>query len=229
MTLATFFDNGGGIWDTEKYSDYPDCLTAEIMADVSDSLDLDYSARNISKRIERRAENDGETLEARIIAHVHALAKRKTYEWDKLFGTLSLEYNPIENYSMIETENVNFSKGVQSNSEALGATNRTDTNGAQSGTQTESISAFNSAGYNPDRQTETTTQAVTNTSATQAVSNSFTDGAREDETARELTRSGNIGVTTSQQMIQSERELAVFSFVKIICDAIVNEICVNIF
>ena len=43
-----------------------------------------------------------------------------------------------------------------------------------------------------------------------------------------LTRSGNIGVTTSQQMIQSEREIALFNFVDIVTSDIIKEICVNV-
>ena len=50
----------------------------------------------------------------------------------------------------------------------------------------------------------------------------MTSGTRKDTHARTLTRSGNIGVTTSQQMIESEREVANFSFLKILTEDLVN-------
>ncbi len=45
---------------------------------------------------------------------------------------------------------------------------------------------------------------------------------------RTLTRSGNIGVTTSQQMIQSQRDIALFSFIDVVTADIIKEICVNV-
>ena len=39
---------------------------------------------------------------------------------------------------------------------------------------------------------------------------------------RELTRSGNIGVTTSQQMLESERHVAMFNFVQIVAHEVVR-------
>lgn len=65
-------------------------------------------------------------------------------------------------------------------------------------------------------ETETndiTTDSVTNTSQTDVTtSNDFDNNTtNEVSTTHEFTRSGNIGVTTSQQMLQSEREVAIFS------------------
>ena len=36
---------------------------------------------------------------------------------------------------------------------------------------------------------------------------------------------GNIGVTTSQQMIQSEREVASFNYILTVLNDVVNDIC----
>lgn len=44
-----------------------------------------------------------------------------------------------------------------------------------------------------------------------------------------LTRHGNIGVTTSQQMLQSEREVAMFNFIGIVAHDIVKSICICIY
>ena len=60
-----------------------------------------------------------------------------------------------------------------------------------------------------DAHTETSTQKTA--TATNALTSSKNENVATD-TERNLTRSGNIGVTTSQQMIQSERELYIWNF-----------------
>lgn len=47
-----------------------------------------------------------------------------------------------------------------------------------------------------------------------------TEGSVENTATHALSRSGNIGVTTSQQMIQSERDVVQFDFVGYVCDKI---------
>lgn len=55
-----------------------------------------------------------------------------------------------------------------------------------------------------------------------------TEGQRIDSTTHSLERSGNIGVTTSQQMIQSEREVAQFSFLGILTSDLINSFCLGV-
>lgn len=86
--------------------------------------------------------------------------------WAKLWETLTVEYNPIENYRMTEKGKIDHD-----------------------GDQSNGVYGFNSTASVPS-------------------------GTGHDEYIdnTELTRSGNIGVTTSQQMIQSERDLWVWKF-----------------
>ena len=58
--------------------------------------------------------------------------------------------------------------------------------------------------------------------------NSYTDESR-GTTTHELTRSGNIGVTTSQQMLESERDIAMFNFIGIVAHDIIKSICICIY
>lgn len=44
---------------------------------------------------------------------------------------------------------------------------------------------------------------------------------------RTLSRAGNIGVTTTQQMLESERNLAHFNLIKIVANDIIKQICNN--
>lgn len=156
--------------------------------------------------------------------------------------------------------------GSQTNSDQLGA--RTQTEGAQTNTSEEKVSAFNSATYaDKDHVTDTlgskttsdaaatdihtlgghsdthttatytdqhTSEQAIDTHRNQSVTDTFTSGAHTDthdttygrKLHHELTRFGNIGVTTSQQMAQSEVDLwGSFNFYSILFDMIIRELC----
>lgn len=61
-----------------------------------------------------------------------------------------------------------------------------------------------------------------------ARSNLYTDESN-GTTTHKLTRSGNIGVTTSQQMLESERDIALFNFIGIVAHDIIKSICICIY
>lgn len=109
------------------------------------------------------------------------------------------EYNPINNYDMTETETPNITETTSgsSNSKVESKSNASS-----------SLYGFNSA----DAVPATKSDADTTTEALKA--NNFTDGSRTTTGTRTLTRSGNIGVTTSQQMLESELELRKFDLLE---------------
>ena len=59
-------------------------------------------------------------------------------------------------------------------------------------------------------------------------SNLYTDESK-GTTTHKFTRSGNIGVTTSQQMLESERDIAMFNFIGIVAHDIIKSICICIY
>lgn len=59
-------------------------------------------------------------------------------------------------------------------------------------------------------------------------SNSYTDDSTST-TTHEFKRAGNIGVTTSQQMLESERDIAMFNFIGIVAHDIIKSICICIY
>lgn len=87
------------------------------------------------------------------------------------------------------------------------------------------------------KDTETHTGSITDktytdtrTTNVDAVTDTTTDIKDEDNTdtgTRDLTRSGNIGVTTSQQMIEQERQLATLNIVRVICDHVIDAIAIG--
>ena len=165
----------------------------------------------------------------------------KVYEhsWQRLYTALTSEYNPINNYSMTESgEDTRSNTGTQS------------TSGERSGTETETpnltttatgennssggLYGFNSAESVPS---DTTHGTNTNTNTQSGTVNTDTSGTTSSTRTDDLTeksvhtfeRSGNIGVTTSQQMIESEIELRKKQFYDIVFYDIINYVCLHVY
>lgn len=129
------------------------------------------------------------------------------YKWDKLYKTLSLVYDPIANVDaeIIETRDI---------------ANRhmSDTYGAQDG---ESISG--QAPYEND--------TLRNIAKNRTTSEEFTNEHDEDAYIDEITttRKGNIGVTSSQTLIEEERRVAEFKYLDIVFKDIMDIIALPMF
>lgn len=145
---------------------------------------------------------------------VYNLNKNK---YIKLVATETVEYNPIENYSMIENGNETRTPNLTRSSE--GTSSESGTNSAKNttnNTSTDSNTSFDSADFINNSKNELTGNATTtgeNTAKSNSTVNSKETGT--EQTTNELTRKGNIGVTTTQQMLEQERAIADFSTIKI--------------
>ena len=138
----------------------------------------------------------------------------KNSKYSKLYESMFFEYNPIENYSMTESGNDVRTPQLQ--------TNISTVYGADTSTETSTVSTM------PYDSTE---YAERNKNI-----NDYTRHPRNDSTAtvnsgnetttHNFTRKGNIGVTTTQQMIESERRVAYFSFFKVLIRDIIAETCI---
>lgn len=128
--------------------------------------------------------------------------------WTRLYNLSKSTYDPLENYSM--TENMsNDQRTVQHNgnrSETAHTENKSDSTGFADDNRT----GFNS-GSTPLLVSEGNTRG--NASGSADGTQSGTDAYTDTEThSYRLTRSGNIGVTTSQQMAESEIKLWQWTF-----------------
>lgn len=128
----------------------------------------------------------------------------KIWDWkfEKLAKTLDLEYNPIENYDRYEDSKHSTTHSGQDKTENTGevtASPNTVTEGDYYG--------FNlTQGSRPVDKTTVTGSDQTDTNSTSTMTHGHQEALTVDSHIH-----GNIGVTTSQQMIQSEKELADFS------------------
>lgn len=138
-------------------------------------------------------------------------SKHRVDIWKHFLETTRYEYNPIENYDRTETEDTTSNKDDTMTS----STTRT---GAD--TDTESVSAFNAAGLTD--HTKSTTSYGSGSSGTDTVK-------AEDKFKRTLKVHGNIGVTSSQDMIKQEREITDFDIIDIIVSEYKKKFCIVIY
>ena len=145
------------------------------------------------------------------------------YQWNisKILDTIELKYNPLNNYDGTETETIetrehtdtnNFGERVRNveNNEHSDITNY----GANEVTVANDVSAFNNNSLARESETSTNNKAhsdtvnygaTTQTDKTNAYADTMNYGATSQ--TRTLTKGGNLGVTTSQEMLISELDM----------------------
>lgn len=159
--------------------------------------------------------------------------------WQKLYNTTVLEYDPIENYDRREesseenigNEHVQSSQERNTDSESRGSSQQ---HRSGENTVTAANTAYNSNDF-ADTSKSTSSgsddimdSTVSSGSGTENVSGS---GKKSSTDLRKLFSRihGNIGVTTSQQMIMSEREVAEFCMVDYIVNDFISRFCVMVY
>ena len=240
---------GSGIFNALDNYDVP-----WRVADIANELDMEYHGnisgdKYISPLVRKMKAGDTlTTAEMKSLAGV--IYTLYNDNWVKEWETMNLQYNPIENYNMVEK----MSDDITTDEYGRTHTRTDNTTHAKTGTETESrnltdrntpnvtelttpnltdtsnnsVYGFNSSNASPTG-TSTNAQTGTNTvtrSGTDTTTHTGSDTMTHNTTDRntgtvtdadtgtdthtrnyKLTRSGNIGVTTSQQMIEAQRNL----------------------
>lgn len=78
-------------------------------------------------------------------------------------------------------------------------------------------------------ETTTNTQTGTYHEDFTAGKQSTNDATGTTDTLRTRREYGNIGVTTTQQMLEAERELAAFNWYDMVCDSFIAEFCIQVY
>lgn len=152
-------------------------------------------------------------------------------QWAKLFETLEYQYNAINNYDMTET-GTDTTNGTHSNTtnstddgEDVTQFNENNTNSLNNG-----VYAFNSQTAVPS---DTSSGSDNNTSTTTTIygkENTTTDNGSDSNTVQHtLTRSGNIGVMSTQDLIKQQREVVDYSYFEKIMQDIDTVLCLEIY
>lgn len=212
----------------------PDSLTGDgILAAISElegvdvpwdtysaEMDIGYIERSGDKLVSPIVEKlmtDGELTSGAIEKLAKVIWLKYGLSWSKLWATQDLEYDPISNYDMNETSSEASTEGKSESESRTDGEKRTASRSqadSQSGAVTNDtgVYGFNSSNSSPYGDSSGTTASA---GASNEVSgedrsgqeSSIRSGDVSGSRQHVLRRSGNIGVTTSQQMIQSERDL----------------------
>mgnify|MGYP006887188957 CR=1 FL=1 len=191
--------------------------------------------------------------------HIGVWSRRHLLTWTKLYDTLNLKYNPIDNTDKYEdyTDTRTTSRTTAGTS-ALNAKDTTslDTSGTDARTENEKtgttrnesvkhdVSAENASDYQADARdttsaninenSENSVEGTTSTKSsgtTSATSNGTTNETEDytDTFNHTLHTHGNIGVTTTQQMIEAEREIVRYNLVEEIATDYQTAFCLDIY
>ena len=179
--------------------------------------------------------------------------------WNKLYDTTVLKYNPIWNKDGTVTETEKHIKNnnytdvtdgtIADHSSTIGNQN-TETSGNENTNTTNNtneknyVFGFNSDSAaqsgetvtddtgrtNTDRSENSKTNSSANTDATTTNNTNFKHDEKEN-IDREYTRTeqGNIGITTTQQMINEEREVDKFNLMDYIIDRFKQRFCLLVY
>ena len=141
----------------------------------------------------------------------------RTFEkWQK---ALAVEYDPLYNYDRRE-------EWVTSEDEATATTGRSTDVGSTDAhsTSNDNVSAYNNNSLVPDK--ENVLSSGSNTVGNTEMENTSDRDRNEVRTGRAY---GNIGVTTSQQMLQAELDVASWNLYEHITDIFLSEFIIPVF
>ena len=178
---------------------------------------------------------------------------QRTFE--KWVTALAIEYSPLENYERKEDWSDTLNRGVKTNARRDSGNTRTFDNEDKRTLDTENkrtvdltdeteeqVSAYDSSSYQPSSKTtldQDGTDTMTNSGTdTMNYSGTITDEYGEGTSGSETENSktvrdgrihGNIGVTTSQQMLEAELKIAEWNLYEHITDLFLEEFVIPIY
>ena len=213
--LKTFLNNYIGL----SQQDYEASALYGLLHNYYNELDEDYFVENSSEKylsrytqfVYKRNNEDIYSTCKDLAQHV---VNKFGFKWWKISKAITIDYRPLENYDMEEIRTPNLT-------ESLTRKQATDTNVNQ---KTESgIYGFNST----DSQPTATGEGDTHTTGLKA--NNEIEDTKSNTGTESLTRHGNIGVTTSQQMLESEIKLRQYNFIEEVFKDIDSILCLKIY
>ena len=125
-------------------------------------------------------------------------SRREQTTFERIYRAEQAEYNPIENYDRHQTD----TRETQHSGNDVSSGSSQDT-ASVNNTNLHKYAAFDSGSLEDQTQDTQTGTSIGN----QTAQNTFTHGEKIGDTFTSYIH-GNIGVTTSQQMLESELELA---------------------
>lgn len=151
--------------------------------------------------------------------------------WVKLIDTTTYDYNPIHNYDRKEeyTDTRNVTRNRDMSGQYKDSSTTEDIQNTSNDTETvHEVSAENSSGWQPESK-DTGEQIMTVSTDTEVSQNGNTSSNEQEHEGETFTHTahlfGNIGVTTTQQMIREQRDIVNYSIIQQISNDWRDEFC----
>lgn len=213
MTVEGLYNYDSSLFDSFKVPDGLDKQTAvDVICIRTRELELLYPDFNYIKN------------------RISIWSKKFQSNWEALYKTTVLEYNPIENYDRQEdwTDTDTGSETSQRDGKNEGKSS-TSNESMRSDKVTDQNTAFNSGLQDYHKQL-VDSDGTNSENHTESSSDSESGSVNRKNTHTRSGRAhGNIGVTTTQEMIQSERDLVVFNMYDVIAESFVETFCLMIY
>lgn len=162
-------------------------------------------------------------------------SKKWFWTFDKWIKAINIKYQPLNNYDRHEEWTDNNTHSDDDTIKNVGKT--TDTASGESTLHDDASSelqksAFDSSTYSPSEKTinqdDSITVAKTDTSGT-SENDETRNNKGEFENIHKGYMYGNIGVTSSQDMLQQELDVAMFNLYDRITDIFIQEYCIPVY
>ena len=191
--------------DSETYPIVNDFINSNNVDTLNIDFFLSHSGEKFLSRFVQLLIDKEDDYEEVVKKLAKIIYMKFATKWDKIYTALMTEYNPLENYSMVEerTPDLTFEETENSGSNIDTSRTTNATNKYKGFNASESLEVNKTDGSESSN--------VTGLKANNEVSKTTTNTGTES-----LTRSGNIGVTTSQQMLESEFKVRQYNFYEMI-------------
>ena len=155
--------------------------------------------------------------------------------WEELYKTTIQDYNPIYNYDRTEettdtrSGTRELSEDTSSNTKQNGDTSVTDTS---SDSSEHTVSADNSDSYEPgykDVSSRQDTQASESSNRVDVTGDRAVNETTGETYSHKLRAYGNVGVTTTQEMLEAQRKVVRYNIYNEIADSFKDEFCLYIY
>lgn len=211
-----FFKNCVGVWAKKHYRTFDKWIKA---------LNIEYSPLENYDRMEEWSDTESETsnrknngtLTDTSTGNVHYISSDS--EEENIEGSVN-----TSNDSSTTTENTTENTVSAFDSSSYQPENKSDVDGTESVSTTEESTNNTDRSLSHDRTDDTTTS--NNTTGSTTNNEDYLQNTTGLHTGR---THGNIGVTTSQQMLQAELDVAKFNIVQQITDLFLQEFCIMIY
>ena len=162
---------------------------------------------------------------------IYIWGKTNYHTFEKWYQAQQIEYDPLNNYDRYEEWK---DKGTDKKTTSSGQTGKSDAKNTElntsNGTQDHYVTPYDTNQLTEDEQVKNLT--TDNINGTQLINSQIDTTGKEDGTTsgeHEGHMWGNIGVTTSQQMLQAEYDIAEWNLVQHITDMFLQKFCILVY